>query len=471
MKFLGKFILVFFLAIASLLAEPAGGWFIDLGLGGETRKSSQYELSYFIEDLAISPEARRPIYFPVKSDHYPTTSEFELRLGYPVYKYNHIIAGYRNYDFFGTNLTNMYSPSLYGGRETGLASLYTYALYRMEYASFLDYRFRALPSPFYITVGYENGQNVTAMQSRIVGVGGTSDDSSGSESSFWEFSPMMDYLSDVRTHRLKLMMEYDVSNETTLFVKGSHMVSQGGFVEMASLRYLEINTQERFERNYDLLYDSVRAEPEMKESKVVLGANFLGVDGWGFRMAVFGSKYEMGLKNVEGINISSYYRLTRDIWGGTAENTSEIRYLSPDLSEEIFDSINYSKKRTSYDAGVYFAIIYRFSKAQPYRLYRSNNGDSHIWETMTYSGEDGFSYQGEFKNGLRHGGGIEKGTYGSRYEGEWMYGYKHGHGVMKYSDGSVYEGEFRFGHPDGSGKLTLSDGRIIEGEWENGRKK
>ncbi len=41
---------------------------------------------------------------------------------------------------------------------------------------------------------------------------------------------------------------------------------------------------------------------------------------------------------------------------------------------------------------------------------------------------------------------------------------------MKYVDGSVYQGEFKDGMRHGKGKLTKMDGEVYEGDWVDGKK-
>jgi len=58
---------------------------------------------------------------------------------------------------------------------------------------------------------------------------------------------------------------------------------------------------------------------------------------------------------------------------------------------------------------------------------------------------------------LRHG----KGTYtnpkeGVVYEGEWKNGLRHGHGILKYRNGSVYDGLWERGMKWGQGKMTYA---------------
>ena len=75
----------------------------------------------------------------------------------------------------------------------------------------------------------------------------------------------------------------------------------------------------------------------------------------------------------------------------------------------------------------------------------------------------GTIYQGEFKNNLPNGHGIETDKEGRIiYEGEWKDGLYEGNG--KWSpprDGAVYEGEFVAGHPHGYG-VEVSEGERYE---------
>lgn len=103
--------------------------------------------------------------------------------------------------------------------------------------------------------------------------------------------------------------------------------------------------------------------------------------------------------------------------------------------------------------------------------------------------EEGFTYDGKYKKGLRHGQGVGvwsdgsryegmwkygamngKGTYtskGNKYEGMWKNGKKEGTGVLTYADGSVYTGEFRDDQRSGTGKMKFADGSSHEGQWKN----
>jgi len=87
---------------------------------------------------------------------------------------------------------------------------------------------------------------------------------------------------------------------------------------------------------------------------------------------------------------------------------------------------------------------------------------------ITYA--DGNIYEGEVVQGSPHGKG--KKTYvktGNAYEGDFVQGTLQGKGKMIYSDGNIYEGEYEKGVICGKGKMTYADGDIYEGEFVNGR--
>ncbi|XP_075697070.1 MORN repeat-containing protein 1 isoform X2 [Rhinoderma darwinii] len=84
---------------------------------------------------------------------------------------------------------------------------------------------------------------------------------------------------------------------------------------------------------------------------------------------------------------------------------------------------------------------------------------------------DGSYYEGEFVRGEITGNGLRYwATRGNTYSGEFQDGELHGHGVMKYKDGERYEGEFVFGIREGHGLLVDKDGRTYSGAFHNNRK-
>ena len=56
--------------------------------------------------------------------------------------------------------------------------------------------------------------------------------------------------------------------------------------------------------------------------------------------------------------------------------------------------------------------------------------------------DTGATYEGEWKDGVREGTGIQIWTDGSRYTGTWKNDKSCGKGVLEHADGDVYEGEW-----------------------------
>ena len=106
---------------------------------------------------------------------------------------------------------------------------------------------------------------------------------------------------------------------------------------------------------------------------------------------------------------------------------------------------------------------------------------------------DGSIYEGEFKDGLRHGhgkltqddGDVYEGGWrtdkpfgqgclnfaaGGYCEGEWAHGVMHGPGVKVEPDGTKYEGQFKDDKWHGFGRLLDAAGAVIrEGEWRESK--
>ncbi|XP_041479651.1 MORN repeat-containing protein 1-like isoform X6 [Lytechinus variegatus] len=81
---------------------------------------------------------------------------------------------------------------------------------------------------------------------------------------------------------------------------------------------------------------------------------------------------------------------------------------------------------------------------------------------------DGSYYEGEFINGEIEGHGFRKwATSRNTYSGQFYNGELHGHGVMNYGLGGSYEGEWQHNRRQGHGVLKLSDGTHYEGSFHN----
>lgn len=81
---------------------------------------------------------------------------------------------------------------------------------------------------------------------------------------------------------------------------------------------------------------------------------------------------------------------------------------------------------------------------------------------------NGDRYDGEWRDDNQHGRGIYVWASGTRYDGEWRDGNMHGRGVEVWANGDRYDGEWRNDKAHGSGTKTLADGRTYTGTWTNG---
>jgi hypothetical protein len=84
--------------------------------------------------------------------------------------------------------------------------------------------------------------------------------------------------------------------------------------------------------------------------------------------------------------------------------------------------------------------------------------------------ENGLVYRGEFKKNSPNGSGkLLNNAEKVLYDGQWKEGLRHGAGRENCEDGSIYIGEFEKGKPHGSGKLFNDKEELLyEGEWKNG---
>eukprot|EP00438_Fugacium_kawagutii_P033875 Skav201120 [mRNA] locus=scaffold185:476810:491022:- [translate_table: standard] len=74
-------------------------------------------------------------------------------------------------------------------------------------------------------------------------------------------------------------------------------------------------------------------------------------------------------------------------------------------------------------------------------------------------------YVGDWQSDLKHGQAVEEWDDTSKYTGTYSHGQKHGKGRFEWPDGSVYDGEFRNNNVEGEGTFTWKDGRQYKGQW------
>ena len=75
-------------------------------------------------------------------------------------------------------------------------------------------------------------------------------------------------------------------------------------------------------------------------------------------------------------------------------------------------------------------------------------------------------YEGEFKDGKKHGQGTYTISSGGKYIGEWKDGMRSAQGTQTYPDGGKYEGSWKNG-VRWNGSQYDKDGKII-GKYVNG---
>ncbi|CDW89970.1 UNKNOWN [Stylonychia lemnae] len=94
--------------------------------------------------------------------------------------------------------------------------------------------------------------------------------------------------------------------------------------------------------------------------------------------------------------------------------------------------------------------------------------DNHIHGFGKYIWNSGDVYIGFFTHNEKNGFGIYKWQNGSAYKGFWKNNKKHGLGDYTYPDKSYYYGYYSYDKPDGLGLYVWPDGNYYQGEWKNG---
>ncbi|CAM2104543.1 unnamed protein product [Caretta caretta] len=89
---------------------------------------------------------------------------------------------------------------------------------------------------------------------------------------------------------------------------------------------------------------------------------------------------------------------------------------------------------------------------------------------LRYWASTGNTYSGQFVSGELHGHGVMQYKDGGKYEGEFSYGMRAGHGLLVDKDGQTYQGTFHNNKKHGGGKMTFKNGdngTVYEGQWRN----
>lgn len=81
--------------------------------------------------------------------------------------------------------------------------------------------------------------------------------------------------------------------------------------------------------------------------------------------------------------------------------------------------------------------------------------------------ENGDTYFGDYKNGVKSGHGTYRFANGDTYVGEWQNDTYNGAGTYKFSNGETHTGKYRDGLRNGHGKFQYANGDEYEGMYKN----
>jgi len=101
-------------------------------------------------------------------------------------------------------------------------------------------------------------------------------------------------------------------------------------------------------------------------------------------------------------------------------------------------------------------------------IYRGGMRDAVMHGTGEFK-SGSFRYQGEFRNGRRHGKGTYVWANGDAYEGEFADDKPHGAGMYRFASGDRYEGEVNGGVIAGRGVYVSAQGDQFEGTFVDGK--
>lgn len=88
-----------------------------------------------------------------------------------------------------------------------------------------------------------------------------------------------------------------------------------------------------------------------------------------------------------------------------------------------------------------------------------------------YKCGDEWEYEGSFSNNeMTSSKGTIRYRNGEVYQGDFKDGKKHGFGIYKWTDGSVFEGWYSEDRKEGHGKFRSANNKIFEGEWKGGKR-
>jgi len=179
-----------------------------------------------------------------------------------------------------------------------------------------------------------------------------------------------------------------------------------------------------------------------------------------------GSWYEgdvqFGLRHGRGKYVTADDCIYEGEWKeGLKHGKGIITYKSGTVFEGDFErGLKHGYGKITYPSGNYYEGDWAFDKKEGHGImcwvdagekytgnWRDNKQEGwgeHVW--LEEKGDGKFlrnRYEGEWKNGLRHGIGVFYYGNGSKYEGEWIENLKEGFAIFTYEDGKIFRGLYR----------------------------
>ena len=111
-------------------------------------------------------------------------------------------------------------------------------------------------------------------------------------------------------------------------------------------------------------------------------------------------------------------------------------------------------------------MCYRYRENEDMEYYDGDWKDGLRHGKGTLKFQDGGYYKGDFDMERMHGRGLFVWPDGSQYEGQWKKNVRHGEGTYLSASGTIYRGRFWKNMRHGPGVLTYLNGNSYEGVWE-----
>ncbi|KAL4493265.1 hypothetical protein ABPG73_007072 [Tetrahymena malaccensis] len=152
------------------------------------------------------------------------------------------------------------------------------------------------------------------------------------------------------------------------------------------------------------------------------------------------------------------------------QNNSMPNLIEPQISQDKnihIPSSNYAAKIQNLPDYTNDIVKNTLNKLGKFIYKYSQYDDQDAVELGLYQLKNGSVYQGQWKNGQRHGRGKKLQQDGCIYEGYWKNNMANGYGILINSDGDVYEGQWKNDKFNGFGTFTFFDGAYYIGNWLN----